>query len=215
MVEPAEPSQPMHKSTCVPKLSYLLQQIEAGEGTSGGDISDYVFSAGFDDIITVAILDADADPKTLAEAQSRSDWPRWKEAMDHEMATLEKASTWVTVLRPSDKNIVDSKWVFRVKRKADGSIDKYKAQLVAHGFTQIYGVDYFVTFSPVAKLSSFRLILAVAARLDWEIESFDFNGAYLNGELDANEEIYMSPPPGYDSDAGFIKWLQKSLYRLK
>ncbi len=165
-VKPAEPSQPTRKSVRVLKPSYLLRQIEAGEGTSGGDISDYVFSAGFDDIITAAILDADADPKTLAEVWSRSDWPCWKEVMDRKMATLEKASTWVTVPRPSGKNIVDSKWVFRVKRKADGSIDKYKAQLVAHGFTQIYGVDYFVTFSPVAKLSSFRPILAVAACLN-------------------------------------------------
>jgi len=79
--------------------------------------------------------------------------------------------------------------VYRVKRKADGSIDKYKARLVAQGFTQRHGVDYFMTFSPVAKLASFRTILAIAVCYNWDIESFDFNGAYLNGELDNNEEI--------------------------
>ena len=215
MAGPAEPSQPTRKSTRVPKPSYLLRQIEAGEGTSGGDISDYVFSVGFDGIISAAILDTETDPKSLAEVQSRPDWPRWKEAMDCKMSTLEKAGTWVTVPRLSDKNIVSSKWVFRVKRKADGSVDKYKARLVARGFTQVYGIDYFVTFSPIAKLASFRLLLAIAVCHDWDIESFDFNGAYLNGQLDANEEIYMYSPPGYDSDGSTVKRLRKSLYGLK
>ena len=182
------------------------------EVTSG----DFAFHAGFDDVIAAALQDAEGDPKSLSEARSRADWSNWKAAMDHEMSTLEEAGTWSTVPRPAGKNIVGSKWVFRLKRKADGSIDKYKARLVARGFTQVYGVDYFDTYSPVAKLTSFRTILAVAARLDWEIESFDFNGAYLNGELDAGEEIYMQAPPGYDKgETGSVKRLHKSLYGLK
>jgi reverse transcriptase-like protein len=68
---------------------------------------------------------------------------------------------------------------------------------------------------PVARLSSFRLILAIAAHYNWDIESFNFIGAYLNGKLDDNEEIYMQSPPGYSSDANTMKQLQKSLYRLK
>ena len=133
------------------------------------------------------------------------------------MDTLQKAGTWATVPWPRDKNIVGSKWVFRVKRKADGSIDKYKARLIAKGFTQVYGVDYFDTYSPVAKLSSIRLILALAACHDWEVESFDFNGAYLNGELSDEEEIFMQEPPGYETKEGgpSIKRLLKSLYGLK
>jgi len=86
--------------------------------------------------------------------------------MNHEMATLEKAGTWCTIQRPYNKNIVGSKWVFHIKCKADGSIDKYKVRLIAHGFTQIYGVDFFKTYSLVARLSSFRLILAIAAHYD-------------------------------------------------
>ena len=108
-----------------------------------------------------------------------------------------------------------SKWVFRIKRKANGTIDKYKACLVTHGFTQIFGVDYFSTYSPIAKLTSFRTILAIAAHYNWDIESFNFNGMYLNGELDANEEIYMQAPPRYKSDACTVKHLRKSLYSLK
>ena len=182
----------------------------------GFSSGDFAFYAGFDDVIAAALQDAEGDPKSLSEARSRADWSNWKAAMDREMSTLEEAGTWSTVLRPAGKNIVGSKWVFRLKRKADGSIDKYKARLVARGFTQVYGVDYFDTYSPVAKLASFRTILAIAARHDWEIESFDFNGAYLNGELDAGEEIYMQAPPGYDKgDAGSVKRLHKSLYGLK
>jgi transposase InsO family protein len=203
------------RSGRIPVASAWRRQLEAGEGTMGEEYSDYVFSAAFDNIITAAILDVEVDPKSLAEAQSSPNWPRWKEAMDRELTTLEKAGTWVDVPRPSDKNIVGSKWVYCVKRKADGSVDKYKARLVARGFTQIYRVDYFTTFSPVAKLSSFCTILAIAARHDWEIESFDFNAAYLNGELDDDEEIYMHPPPGYDTDSDFVKRLRKALYGLK
>jgi hypothetical protein len=177
---------------------------------------DFAFHTGLDDVIATALHDAEGDPKSLSEARSRADWSNWKAAMDREMATLEEAGTWSTVPRPADRNVVGSKWVFRLKRKADGSIDKYKARLVARGFTQVHGVDYFDTYSPVAKLASFRTILAIAARHDWEIESFDFNGAYLNGELDAEEEIYMQAPPGYDEgEAGSVKRLHKSLYGLK
>ena len=106
-------------------------------------------------------------------------------------------------------------WVFRIKWKADGSIEKYKARLIAHGFTQRFGIDYFDTFSPVTRLASFRIILAYAARQDWDIDTFDFNSAYLNGELSANEDIYMQEPPGYSTEGEFIKHLKKSLYGLK
>jgi hypothetical protein len=157
----------------------------------------------------------DSNPKTIAEVHARSDWPLWKQAMDKEIHMLEKAGTWMTVPRPAGRNVVGSKWVFCIKRKADGTIDKYKAQLVAHGFTQMYGVDYFSTYSPVAKLASFHIILTIAACYDWEIESFDFVSAYLNGKLDENEEIYMQSPPGYESEIDMVKCLIKLLYGLK
>jgi hypothetical protein len=76
-------------------------------------------------------------------------------------------------------------------------------------------VDYFDTFSPVARLASFHTILAYAARNDWDIDTFDFNGVYLNGELSADEDIYMQSPPGYDNQGESVKHLCKSLYRLK
>jgi hypothetical protein len=136
----------------------------------------------------------------MQETQARDDWPSLKEVMDHKISSLEQAGTWTTVPHPTGKNIVGHKWVFRLKRKVDGSIDKYKARLV--GFTQIHGIDYYDTYSPVTHLTSFRLILAIAAHNNWEVEAFDFNSAYLNGELDMDEEIYMQEPPGYETETG-------------
>jgi hypothetical protein len=109
-----------------------------------------------------------------------------------------------------------TKWVFQLKCKADGSVEKYKARLVAHSFTQIHRVDYFDTYSPIAKLSSFRVLLVMAACYDWEVEAFDFNAAYLNGELGDGEQIYMQQQPGYEQgSAGSVKKLRKALYGLK
>jgi hypothetical protein len=116
---------------------------------------NFAFLADCEDIFEAAIAEAQDDPKTLKQVQSRPDWPEWQQAMTREITTLINTHTWTTVPRPISKNIVGSKWVFCIKRKADGSIEKYKARLVAQGFTQKFGVDYFDTFSPVAHLSSF------------------------------------------------------------
>jgi hypothetical protein len=224
--------------TCKP--SAHLKRLIAGEGSADGTSctytgwhpyhvsltkldadadaghAEYAYLAGFDDLIAAAIKEAEGDPKSVREVQSCSDWPCWKEAMDCKIDALETAGTWTTVPRPTDKNVVGCKWVFRLKCKADGSIEKYKAWLVVRGFMQIHGVDYFDTYSPVAKLSSFRMLLAMAARYDWEVEAFYFNAAYLNGKLGDGKQIYMQQLPGYEQgSAGLVKKLRKALYRLK
>jgi hypothetical protein len=108
------------------------------------------------------------------------------------------AGTLTNVKQPAGKNIIGSKWVFRVKFKVDGIVDKYEVRLVACGFMQQYGMDYYNTYSPVVKLASFRIFLTLAAWYNWDVESFDFNGAYLNGKLEQDEEIYMQPPLEYN-----------------
>jgi hypothetical protein len=135
--------------------------------------------------------------------------------MDYEIKTLEGARTWKTVPCPSGKNIVSSKWVFKIKWKADRSVNKYKARVVACGFTQIYSINYFNTFSPVARLMSFRVLMVLTACFGWELEAFDFNAMYLNGELNEGEEIFMQEPPSYESLGEFIKLLLKVIYGLK
>lgn len=154
---------------------------------------------------------------TYAEARRRPDWPKWQEAIQKELDSLKANGTWELVERPDNANVVDSKWVFRIKKNAAGEIEKYKARLVARGFTQIYGVDYYQTYAPVAKLSSFRLLLAVAARNGWPTDSFDFDSAYLNGELDDDEVVYMEQPPGHEfaNRHRYVLRLIKALYGLK
>jgi hypothetical protein len=176
---------------------------------------DFAFLADCEDIFEAAIAETQDDLKMLKQVCTCPDWPEWQQAMNCEITTLINAHTWTTVPRPAGKNIVGSKWVFCIKQKADRSIEKYKVHLVVQGFMQKFSMDYFDTFSPIACLSSFRLILATAAHNNWEIDTFNFNSTYLNGELSDDEDIYMKPPPGYDSEGEFVKHLHKSLYGLK
>jgi hypothetical protein len=157
------------------------------------------------------------EPRNLAEAKARPDWPQWKKAIDEELLVLKNAGTWEVVDAPDGINIVGSKWVFRVKKDAAGKIVRYKARLVAQGFSQVPGVDYFDTFAPVARLSSIRAVLAIAAIEDFEIHQIDIKGAYLNGILTPNEVIYMKQPPGYplSNSPGKVCRLRKTLYGLK
>jgi hypothetical protein len=154
---------------------------------------------------------------TYAEERRRPDWPKWEEAIQKELKGLDESGTWRLVKRPPDANVVDSKWVLKIKKNAAGEIDKYKARLVARGFTQIYGVDYYETYSPVARLSSFRLLMAIAARNGWALDNFDFDQAFLNSKLGEDEVIYLEQPPGYEKkdQNEWVHRLLKSLYGLK
>ena len=154
---------------------------------------------------------------TYAEARRRPDWPKWEDAIKKELRGLDESGTWRLVKRPPDANVVDSKWVLKIKKNAAGEIDKYKAQLVARGFTQIYGVDYYETYSPVARLASFRLLMAIAARNGWALDNFDFDQAFLNSILGEDEIIYLEQPPGYKRKdrEQWVYRLLKSLYGLK
>jgi hypothetical protein len=172
-----------------------------------------------DAMIAAAVIGPEVDEvePSYEEARRRSDWPEWKKAIDVELENLKAAGTWEVVERPENTNVVDSKWVFRLKKDAEGRVLKWKARLVARGFTQVYGVDYFETFAPVARLASIRTILAIAARNDWEIDMFDFHSAYLNGVLDDNEDIYMEQPPHHEikERSRYVVKLKKSIYGLK
>jgi Reverse transcriptase (RNA-dependent DNA polymerase) len=114
---------------------------------------------------------------------------------------------------PKGRKVVGSKWVFRIKRGPDGAIQKYKARVVAQGFTQVENIDYDETFAPVAKFASLRTILAIAAKEDLEVHQMDVKSAYLNGVL--KEEIFMEPPPGFDVPKGMVLRLVKAVYGTK
>lgn len=169
-----------------------------------------------EDVAMAAVMaEAECLEPTYEEAKKRPDWPDWEVAIKAEIESLIRNETWEVVERPSNTNVVSCKWVLRVKKNSAGEIDKRKARLVARGYTQKYGLDYFDTYAPVAKLPSFRIILAIAGRNGWPVETFDFNSAYLNSKLD--EEVYLEQPPGFEfrNRRKYVLRLKKALYGLK
>ena len=153
---------------------------------------------------------------TYEEACRHPDWPKWDKAIQKELWSEKESGTWKIVECPEDANVVDNRWVLHIKKNAAGKIEKYKAWLVAKGFTQIYGIDYYETYAPVAKLASFRL-LALAAHNSWPVDTFNFNSAYLNSPLGENETIYLGQPIGYETEdhKQWVWKLLKTLYGLK
>jgi hypothetical protein len=114
---------------------------------------------------------------------------------------------------PPGKFAVGCKWVYKIKTRADGLVERYKAHLVAKGFAQEYGIDYEETFAPVARLTSVRSLLAVAAVRHWQLFQMDVKNAFLNGDL--TEEVYMHLPPGYHHPPHKVCRLRQALYGLK
>ncbi|XP_074347580.1 putative mitochondrial protein AtMg00820 [Apium graveolens] len=96
--------------------------------------------------------------------------PRWKATMNEELKALQKNETWELVDRPLGKKTVGCRWVYTVKHKADGTIEHFKARLVAKGYTQTYGIDYTDTFAHVAKINTVRVLLSLAANLNWSLQ---------------------------------------------
>ena len=155
------------------------------------------------------------EPTSYVEALESPNDKEWMDAMRDELDSMAKNEVWDLVDLPPGRRAIGNKWVFKVKRRADGSIDKFKARLVAKGYTQVEGVDYEETFSPVVRLASIRLLLALVAHLDLELFQMDVKTAFLNGNLE--EEIYMVQPIGFVSKGQEDKvcHLKKSIYGLK
>ena len=139
----------------------------------------------------------------------------WLAAMKEKLLMIKRNNTWELVERPQNRNVIGVKWVYRTKLNADGSINKLKARLVVKGYAQIFGVDYSDTFAPVARLDTIRLLLAIAAQLNWKVYQMDVKSAFLNGVL--QEEIYTEQPEGFanEGEEDKVCLLKKALYGLK
>ena len=155
------------------------------------------------------------DPSSVAEAKSHPDKDQWEKAMEREMESLWSNDVWELVEPPSNQRVVGSKWVFKRKVNEDGTIERYKARLVAQGHTQKFGLDYEETFSPVVRFESIRSVAALAAEHQLKLHQMDVSTAFLHGEL--AEEVYMRQPEGFIEHGkdNFVCRLKRSIYGLK
>jgi hypothetical protein len=112
------------------------------------------------------MLSSTCEPHTLSEALSDKNW---HQAMEEEYNALIQNKTWHLVPPSNNKNLIDCKWVYRIKKRSDGTIDRYEARLVAKGFKQRYGIDYEDTFSPVVKIATIRTVLSLAVSHGWSL----------------------------------------------
>ncbi|KAH9765249.1 hypothetical protein KPL70_001801 [Citrus sinensis] len=161
------------------------------------------------------LLNIEKDPKTFSEAMSSRDASFWREAVNDEIDSIISNQTWVLVDLPPGSKPISSKWVFRRKYNSDGSLQTFKARLVAKGFKQRNDIDYFDTYAPVARLTSIRVLFAIASLNNLYVHQMDVKTAFLNGDLD--EEIYMEQPEGFilPGNEKKVCKLVKSLYGLK
>jgi hypothetical protein len=162
-----------------------------------------------------ALSITDDDPKTVREAVNSEDSKLWKKAMIEEMDALDKNEAWDIVELPAGRKSVGSKWLFKKKFNAEGKVEKYKARLVEKGYSQVEGIDFGEIFSPVAKLTSIRFLLYIAAAFDLEVEQMDVKTTFLHEDLE--EEIYMKQLEGFvvKGKKELVRKLKKSLYGLK
>ncbi|GKE42617.1 retrotransposon protein, putative, ty1-copia subclass, partial [Tanacetum coccineum] len=123
-------------------------------------------------------------PASYKAAMLDSESNKWIDAINVEIQSMMDNMVWVLVDLPPGCKTVGSKWIFKKKTDIDGIVHTYKARLVAKGYTQLYGVDYEETFSPVADIRAIRILISIAAYYDYEIWKMDVKTAFLNGYLD-------------------------------
>ena len=153
------------------------------------------------------------EPKSIKEAQNSQEWPKWEEAIKAELQQLAQKRTWELIECPKEAIPIANKWVFMRKYNREGNLTKYKARLVAKGCAQRPGYDYLETFSPVVRMETIRVLLAMAAIKRFEIQQMDVKGAYLNGTL--REIVHMRQPEGYEDNSDRVCRLVKTIYGLK
>ncbi|KAJ0805739.1 putative RNA-directed DNA polymerase [Helianthus annuus] len=172
-------------------------------------VVNYAFLSA-DNVSFISKLSKSTEPSSYIEA-SRN--PKWVEAMNLEMEALMRNNTWELVDLPSGRKPIGCKWIYKIKYKSNGEIERYKARLVAKGYNQREGLDFGETFSPVVMMVTVRCILSLVVQNSWLLYQLDVNNAFLYGSI--SEDVYMSLPEGYYSkNESKVCKLVKSLYGL-
>ena len=185
-------------------------------------VSDNVVIPLINTIGCAFLMSTAMEPKTLAEALTRPDTDKWVTAALAEIEAHIQNGTWELAQLPPGRRAISSHWVFKVKRKPNGSIDKYKGRIMAQGFSQVRGIHYNEVFASTARMAAMQTVIAIAGTEDLELESVDVSTAFLNGEIDA--EIYMRVPDGLEVEGDlqpgedlkqWVVRLLKGLYGIK
>ena len=154
------------------------------------------------------------EPQTFQDAIDGPNQVHWRKAICAELDSMKLRGVFRATKLPTGQHTIGTKWVFKIKRKADGSIEKYKARLVAKGFKQKYGIDYTETFSPVVKYVTLRMVIAITKYFDRTLDQLDVVTAFLYGEM--KEKVFCAIPEGVDVDEDFDCFeLVKAIYGLK
>jgi Reverse transcriptase (RNA-dependent DNA polymerase) len=145
----------------------------------------------------------------------KSNSQKWIDVMNEEMKSMYDNDVWDIVPLPKDKKTIGCKWIFKTKRDSKGNVEKYKAHLVAKGFTQKEGIDYKKTFSSVSSKDSLRIILALVPHYNLKLHQMDVKTVFLNGNID--ETIYMKQPKNFETGdpKSMVCRLKKFIYGLK
>jgi hypothetical protein len=133
------------------------------------------------------------EPTRFEESIQKKEWAN---VITKEYQSIIKNDIWEIIPRPDSKDVVSSRWLFKIKHAADGSIEKYKVRFVARGFSQKEGIDYEETFAPVDRYTSIRTIIALAAKMKWKLHQMDVKTAFLNGVI--KEEVYIEKSQGFE-----------------
>ena len=190
------------------RIKAMLALLEYGEFDSDHCETAFAVSTKDKKIIRIPI------PKSYSAAVTDPTYgPEWRAAIQEEIASLQANSTWVEEKVPKGTNLVSTKWVFTVKLQVDGTIERFKARLVARGFSQVYGEDYTETFAPTVRMDTLRIFLAIVAAEDLECRQYDIKNAFTESEL--QEKIYLSRPHGVPVRSGYALRILRSLYGLK
>jgi hypothetical protein len=212
IVEVQEPPQMMilHKRN----PSWARDLIQDGEkyGVPQGTTRQVKRPKPFSSYTTLMCDLLEEEPTYFEESIQRKEWT---DAMTEEYQSIMKNEVWEIVPKPKNKDVVSSKWLFKIKHDVDGSTKKYKARFVARGFSQKEGIDYEETFTPVARYTSIRTIITLAAKMKWKLHQMDVKTAFLNGFI--KEEVYIEQPQGFEVEdkRSHVCRLKKSLYGLK
>jgi hypothetical protein len=155
-----------------------------------------------------------SEPTSFQEAVSGPDQVHWRDAIRAELKSMRLRGVFRAAKLPAGQRAIGTKWVFKIKRNADGSINKCKARLVAKGFKQKYGIDYTETFAPVVKYVTLRIVIALAKFFGWPVDQLDVVTAFLYGAMKEVVFILVPEGMGIDSDHDCLELL-KSIYGLK